>query len=286
MKDETSTSVETTTKGSEPSEAEAKAREQGWLPKEEFQGKSDSWTDADEYLKRGDPKYLRERLRTVEKGALTAKQELARQLAEQDAVFKDRLDRMGKASARALELQRDRIYADFEAKKEAAVEDGDVTKYKAIQAQEAKAREKFAEEDAELAEKPAPKPGAKVEGHDDLIADWWANHPDHWLDERKAKFVGLLYEQAEKKGLKTVADRLEYVDKALAKAEGKNGSSEEESEPEARMPSVEKGARVANGPRKKGWSDIPAEERSIYTKHIKEKLYKDQAEAASVHWGE
>lgn len=46
--------------------AEAEARKQGWAPKEEWKGDPSKWVDAQEFVRRGDPRYLREQLATVE----------------------------------------------------------------------------------------------------------------------------------------------------------------------------------------------------------------------------
>jgi hypothetical protein len=42
----------------EQSEAEVKAREQGWLPKEEFKGKAELWKPAEEWLERSGSRYV------------------------------------------------------------------------------------------------------------------------------------------------------------------------------------------------------------------------------------
>src|SRR3954470_23631210 len=49
----------------EPSESEAKARRQGWRPKDEYRGPDEKWVDADAFLKRSDEELpvMRERLK-------------------------------------------------------------------------------------------------------------------------------------------------------------------------------------------------------------------------------
>lgn len=272
----------------EPTEAEVKAKELGWTPKSEFKGNPESWTDAEEYIKRGDPRYLRERLGQTEKTVKQLRDEMKREREEQETAFKSRLENMDRVNQRLLKSQRDAIYAEIEAKKLQAVEDGDTDRYRKLHTQEQATREKHAKEDEDFViDKPAAKakPGDKIEGHDDAIAEWWADNPEIWFNESKAKYASLLYGQAEKK-FPTVAERLRFVEDGLKRAAGGNGASGDKAETEPSMPSVEGGARLASTSRKKGWNEIPDEERKIYDRHIKEKLYKDRAEAASVHWGE
>jgi hypothetical protein len=113
-------------------EIEAQASAQGWRPKDQFTGDPESWVDADEYVKRGDPRYLREKLAETERMTRLLQQRQAeseRRLAEKQREFEAtayRLERMSEITAqRLLRAQ----LANIEAQKRAAVDLGDAASY-------------------------------------------------------------------------------------------------------------------------------------------------------------
>lgn len=64
----------------EPSEAEVKARRQGWRPKDEYRGESEKWVDAETFLKRSDEELpiMRERLRKQDRDLADLKSTVAK----------------------------------------------------------------------------------------------------------------------------------------------------------------------------------------------------------------
>jgi hypothetical protein len=87
----------------------------------------------------------------------------------------------------------------------------------------------------------------------------------------------------------TIAERLDETKARLKKANpvafGGEPEEEEDEEP-ARRSRVEGGSRGANGgSRKKGWTDIDAEDRRMAQSMIGEgKLFKDKADYAADYW--
>lgn len=261
----------------EGASTEAEARKQGWVPRKEFRGDPDDWTPADEYLRMGDPKYLRKLAREQKKEI----RKLA-QAREQDAAsFAERLDRMESMS----KAQRAKLYGDIEAARRAAVEAGDTAEYDRLNQVEA---------DLYSQEQAAGKPTAKKEAKQaerpvdaDIIEAWIDENP-WWDTNADMQHAAMTINQriANRNPGMSTQDQL---DKTRAEMEkrfpdyfSKNGGKSQPKKPGAAA--VESGGRMASSPKGKGFSDIPAEERKIIARHIEEGLYKDQADAAKAYW--
>ena len=268
--------------GDEPSATEATAREQGWTPKAQFRGDPSDWIDADEYVKRGDPRYLRKQLGQTEKQL----RKLEQSRASDQAAFDKRLERMESLN----KVQRRKMYAEIEGARRAAVEVGDTAEYdrqnemeQQLYQAEQEAGKTTAKEEPAKAEKPHPD-----------VEKWVGENP--WFTKNKMlnRAAEGIHEQLmeDEPGL-TIAENLaktraeiikrypEKFSKAPAKTNG-NGHS-----------AVESGQRNGATPKGKGFMDIPAEERKIIEGHVEEGLYKkkpdetvaqQKARAATAYW--
>src|SRR3990167_2510112 len=162
---------------SEPNAIETEARSMGWVPKEEFRGPESQWRDADEFVERGhnvlpivNSLLKKEREKNSK---LETKYEKFR--AESEENFK-RLERM---STTALEKQREQLTAQYEAKKEAAVERGDMDAYRA-----ADKAEKVALSDLDAKAKPEKKDDPREhlsESVKQTLAAWVEENP--WFNK-------------------------------------------------------------------------------------------------------
>lgn len=101
----------------DPESDEAKAREKGWRPKEEFAGNPDDWVDAKEFVRR-QPLY--DRLNTQSK-------EVKRLQKTLDAVVKYQKEQEAKI--------REKVIAELESKKREAVKYADETAFDAAEAE-------------------------------------------------------------------------------------------------------------------------------------------------------
>ncbi|HTD73585.1 MAG TPA: hypothetical protein VK652_08650 [Steroidobacteraceae bacterium] len=259
--------------GDEPSQVETTAREQGWAPKAEFRGDPSDWIDADEYVKRGNPAYLRKQLGQTERQL----RKLEQQRTADQTAFEQRLTKMETLN----KVQRKKMYGEIEAARRAAVEVGDTAEYD---------RQNQMEQQLYEAEQEAGKPTAKEEP-----AKAKAPHPDveRWVSENpwftKSKMLNRaaegIHEQLmeDEPGL-TIAENLaktraeiirRFPEKFSKTPAAKNGHS-----------AVEAGQRTAAAPKGKGFTDIPGEERRVMEGHIKEGLYKDKADAAAAYWSQ
>ncbi len=157
----------------EVNETEARAREAGWRPKEEFRGDPDEWVPAEEWLDYT-PGKLRKQNRTLER-------EIGAMRRSLDVVAR-RQEEMRKRAY-------DDAYKDIQTRQREAAQDGDMDRYEKL------------EQEREKLEKPnkdqTPPQGA--DGIDPAIKTWadqnpWiVNDPVHFAE---AQFLARQYERA------------------------------------------------------------------------------------------
>lgn len=252
------------------SAVEAEARKQGWVPREEYRGDPSDWTDAEEYVRMGDPRYLRKALKDTRKGL----SKLERKLQEKDAEFAERLDRFERMS----KAQRTKLYADIEAARRQAVAEGDTDRYDELNRTEAA----LYEQEQAAIKPPAKRPdAAPAEVHPD-VDRWVQENPWFTKDKVLNRSASAIHEQLmeDEPGL-TVAENL-----ARTRAEVMRRFPEKfGKKPAARgVADVEGGQRMGAAKAAKGWADIAPDDRRILEQHISEKLYKDKADAAKAYW--
>lgn len=271
------------------SEIEAEAESGGWLPKAQFKGNPRDWVDADEYLKRRDPKHLRKQLDLTRKEI----RELRQARDKDAAAFAERLDRFEAMS----KAQRSKLYGDIETARLQAVEAGDTAEYNRLNRVEA---DLYDQEQA--AGKTTAKPKAAEEQSEDqaeIIASWIDDNP-WWDTEPKMQHAAMTINNriAQRYPDLSPQEQLDKTREEVAKRfPDYFGEKKSSAKPAARMnghSAVEGGGRMAASTRGKGFADIPAEERAYIKRHIEEGLYdepgekhdqaKAQARAAKSYW--
>lgn len=121
-------------------ESQQKAADIGWVPKHKFKGNPEDWVDADEFMRQ---RPIRERL--------------SAQYAETKSL-KKRLDAVIKYQTNLEQKVREKVIAEFEAKKKEAVKFGDVEAYEAADQELKKvAAEELPKFDEEEEAKPVPE---------------------------------------------------------------------------------------------------------------------------------
>lgn len=260
-------------KKSDGKNIEEKALEHGWVPKDEYRGRPEDWCDADEFLRRGDPRYLREQLVRTEREVRTLKQ----QSDAEKRAFEARLQRMEKMSA----AQRTKLYADIEQARRAAVELGDTQEYDRLN----KAEAELYRREQEAAAVSTKETATANDVHPD-VERWVQSNP--WFLKDKALNMaaqGIHVELLEQEPGLSVKENLDRVKEELKSRFPEKFASKRSSDNGGRT-AVEGGGRMSSTTRGKGWTDIPSEERAIIDRHVKEGLYKDRAEAAKIYWSE
>lgn len=153
-------------------DVEARARKQGWRPREEFRGPEGAWRSAEEFLARAEEEMpiLRQQYRKLEQqnGALEAKvSEAAATVAELTKMFRS-------AEERAYRKAR----AEIEQERRQAVQVGDEEAFAA-------AEQRLADLDKEAPVKAAPPPAAPAGQQPDPVAVAWANR-NPWFNSDPA----------------------------------------------------------------------------------------------------
>lgn len=278
------------------SKDEADAQQMGWKPLSEWKGDKSGWVDAKTFLDQVRPARLRDTL------ARTSKElaELKRQREAEKRDFEDRLARLDKMNAKALTRQKEQLLRQVKAAQRQAAEAGDVEAFDHYQEQEVAIAEHFAEDEKELA---APaKPQKEAQGQPDpTVAAWVERNPAVRFSGPKWQAAVAFFDEAAVENPNgSIEDHLAHVEARInevwpgtvrggkSKQNGNgamNGQHKGDEQRGQRSPQTERSGRMAARPaRAKGWTEIPASERSIMARHIKEGLYKDEAEAAKAYW--
>lgn len=294
--DEDTREPETNGGDDEQAAAETQARALGWKPKSEWKGDQSGWVDAGEFLDQVKPARLRDTLHKTSKELAELKQQ--REAEKRD--FEDRLARLDKVSAKAMERQRTQLMAQLKAAQRQAAEAGDVEAFDHYQEQEAQAQQHFAKEDEELEQAPPQKKQPQQSKPDPTIDAWVKKNPAvRFSDPKWQAAIGFFSEAEAENPDGTIADHLAHVEARLnevwpgtvrgAKAK-QNGNGamngKRDDDRGQRSPQTERSGRIAarTASRGKGWTDIPAAERNIMARHIKEGLYENEAAAAKAYW--
>nr|QBM02670.1 hypothetical protein [uncultured archaeon] len=263
----------------EKTNIEAKAREWGWKPLDEFDGEPDAWHDAEEYIKRSDPRYLRQELTRTERRV----KGLEKAQNQERQAFEQRLQRMERLSL----AQRQKLYRDIEAARRSAVEIGDTAEYDRLNAAEEQLYNLEREADTAGKSSPQTRAAPKAEEVHPDVERWVDANPWFLKDKvlnRAAQGIheALLDDEPEL----TVAQNLARTKRELMRRFPEKFTKASENGGGGRNAVETGGQRQGTSTRGggKAWGDIPSEEKNILERHISEGLYKDKADAASAYW--
>lgn len=250
---------------SEPDDQEVKARETGWVPKEEWKGKPDNWKPAADWLERSNPRYVPALEKKI--GNLEGK------LAKQETEFADRLKRLESSTRAALKDERERIEREAEARILKATELGDTEGVKKALSDQKKDMERLSEKAEVAADKQELK---ETKEASDLppevkkrLESWLEDNDWYSSNRRLARQFDYIYSVVEEDmpGA-TILERLAAAREKLVEENptkfGKKAAEEDDRKPSR----VEGGNRNTNGS-KDGWSQVPADDRKVCDNLIK-----------------
>ena len=246
-----------------PGEAEAKARDMGWKPKEDWVGDDSGWVDADKFIEKQESR--------AQAAALTENKELKEQVAAlrtEQAETRRTLDEFKEHRSKTEQRMYDRAMKDIQAEQRKAVEAGDTEAFdKAAQDQDALLKD---------AAKPDAKP--KAPDADDIPAykDWVAKNPWYKTDLRlRREANALAMEIPQVHGL--TPDMPAFYEKITEtlKAEFPDKF---ENQNRKKPAAVEESAGAPNRSKKgQGYDSLPVEAKEACDRYIKEGLYVDEA---------
>jgi len=210
-------------------EVEKKAKQFGWVPKEQYKGAESSWLDAPEFVERGEqilPIVQQNNKRLMQQnqqlsGRLSSVEE---SLRASDAVIRTLEESHEADTAAQVEATRKELKAELEA----ASRDGDHKSVADLTEQltrlpTVEKKEKLnGEEQEEQRRKPAePSPAMKAE-----IQDWYARNPDYTANARKRALSVAISQELRQAGDTTLgAEFLDKVAEEVDKVLGDGGRS-------------------------------------------------------------
>jgi len=267
-------------------EVEARAREMGWRPKDEYHGPADRWRPADEFVRRG------EEVLPIVKSQLDKERQKARQLEERlngvesklERDYASRFKRLEGMTQVALLKQRQQLWGQFEAEKRKAVESGDTAEYDRLSTAQHQAMVEFQPESDPEEEAPAPvqRPAAHPAAQEFVERNPW------FLRDKGMQAVAEQYHVKlfqEKPGI-SIEDNLREVEKYVrTKFPEAFGGSPTPAPAAPHAPQVEGGTRNA-GNVSRGVNDLPPEAKEAGNKFVRQGIYKDIKEYAADYWAQ
>lgn len=240
----------------QPSEAETKAREMGWVPKEQFRGDPDRWVDADEFVKRGENMVpiLKERLNHA-----------LGQIREMRETFEEFKEYATKREQKRVE----KAIKELEQRRREAVESGDVEAFDQVDKEYRELNESMREEPKKAPQKADEPPTA-----DPVVKEWTERNPWFNKDQDAADFAVMAEKRisAENPGM-PLSEVLEKVTERVRKRFPEHFENPRRNQPGA----VEGGTQAGRGKGKKTYADLPADAKAHCDRFVKQGLLTREA---------
>jgi hypothetical protein len=244
----------------EPTESEAKARRQGWRPKDEYRGPEDKWVDADAFLKRSDEELpvMRERLKKQD-----------RDLAD----LKGTVAKFAEHHAKVEKIAYERAMAEVKKQRREALAIGDADGFEQAEERLAELKEvKPAATQKEAAAEVAPEVKAWVE-------------KNTWFDPKTTmgKYAMAAHDEIMRDNPDMpITEQLDAVAKEVKQRFPEKFANAKRSAP----PAVEGATTVASGKGSKSYANLPAEAKAACDKFLKQGLIKSKEDYLKYYdWG-
>ncbi|MDX2059930.1 MAG: hypothetical protein SFV24_19125 [Gemmatimonadales bacterium] len=253
-------------------EVEIKARDLGWLPKEEFRGDPDRWIDAETFVKRGEElmpllkannRKLLDEVQSLK--AVNAKTEnLLR--AAQESIEELKNFNTAIARERAKDKKKELVTALAEARREGDVE-SEIHIQEQLQEQTAALREAEKPAAKKADEKPAQPEQQQTQEFTPTFKKWMGENPWFMSDKRKtALAMGIAEELRADPATRDLPEAafLDRVSEEVSKTLGNPmRQSPSKVEGEARGSGEGGGGASGGGGRKKSYADLPADVKAV-----------------------
>jgi hypothetical protein len=258
MSDDTEQQVDA--EAPEPTESEAKARRQGWRPKDEYRGPEDKWVDADAFLKRSDEELpvMRERLRKQD-----------RDLAD----LKGTVAKFAEHHARVEKVAYERAMAEVKKQRREALAIGDADGFEAAEERLAELKEvKPAATQKEAAKEIAPE-----------VQTWVEANPWFQTDARLAKYAEQVCGELQSEDpTRELSDILKEVAREVKGRFPEKFANAKRAAP----PAVEGAGVVAAGKGSKTYQALPPDAKKACDDFIRKGLIKSKDEYLKFYdWG-
>jgi hypothetical protein len=236
----------------EPTESEAKARRQGWRPRDEYRGPDEKWVDADAFLKRSDEELpvMRERLKKQD-----------RDLAD----LKGTVAKFAEHHAKVEKIAYERAMNEVKKQRREALAIGDADGF-----------EQAEERIAELKEvKPAATQKAAAAEISPDVQAWVEANPWFMSDAKMHNLAKVTCDELQQEDpTRDIKDILKEVAKEVKTRFPEKFANAKRSAP----PAVEGAGTVASGKGGKGFPNLPAAAKIACDKFIKQGLIRNRDE--------
>lgn len=256
-----------------PSEAEVKAKQFGWVTKDEWQGDESQWRPAEEFLRRGEEVagFVRKDLERV-KGDL-AKRDL--ELAEIKATMEEFRKYHNETEARAYK----RALDDLKTQKAEAVEMGDGKRVVEIDEEIGKIKEVQQKIETET-KKPVPKPD---QDSDKAYYEWEKTNSWYVNDAELHDIADGMAEVVRRKNPNLVG--IEFLEAVTKKVKEIVPEKFENPNRQAQNVSSSSDGRAPSGnSKKKSYENLPADAKEACDKFVKQKLMTREQYVAEYSW--
>ncbi len=246
-------------------QVEARAREMGWVPQDEFRGDADNWRPADEFVKRGE-----EFIPFIKADRDKYKRELdglKGKVSGLEEKYRDKIERMERMNAIALEEQEQNLRREYASRKRQAVAEGDTETYDALDKQEQQALSDLSEKTKQ------PEPKGKddtpaLPAHVQETVDAWVADNQWFKSDAEMQAVASAHHGKllnDKPGLTLEENLNEVREYVKSKYPEKFGVKQEQ-----RGSPIEPGSRGgSNGSGQSLWSKLPKEAKEQAERMIK-----------------
>lgn len=255
----------------QPSEGEIRAQRMGWRPKAEYEASGRDpakWVDADEFVRRGEESLpvLRERLRKQDK--IIASQET--KMEEGNKLLRELVTHQQEQTKVAVE----KAVKTLKAERREAATTGDVARVEELS-------DEIAETEASL--KKASVAAAKADERAAVpqeVLDWAEENAWFKTDPAMNAVAVAAYGKLVSDKTMTETQKLAKVKAEVIRRFPENfGNANRQA-----AAAVEGGSNGSRRGTTKGWNDIPAEDRALAARLIKQGAVKDQATYSKLYW--
>lgn len=245
------------------------ARQQGWVPKEEFRGPEDQWTDAETFVKRG--REINPILRKHNKELKLEIEKLRKQAEEATSTAKEFREFVKKQTEQKVRTLEQEIIQLREARKQ-AISSGDGDSVDAIESR----LDELKEEKEVLKQAPEPQPQQQEPQIDPTLQAWIERNDWYREDEELQEITNGIAAAVRRQNPNLMGQA--FLDKLDERLEERGLKKTKKSRSET-APTVE-GSSGTGAPSKgkKGYADLPADAKAACDKYVKQGLFKTREE--------
>jgi hypothetical protein len=250
------------------SDVEQRAKDMGWVPKEDFRGPEENWKSAEDFVRIG------ENFMPVLKERLGKMETTISDLRKENKKVTGSLSKLAEWHRGTWKRQYEKALTEIRAQKRVAVEEQDTTLYDTLEEQEAALVEEAANDNPDL----TTAEGTTVPEYD----DFQDKNPWYGQDHEMTMYAnGLQAILVQHDGITDDKTFFQEVEKRVRTRFPEKFTNPNQALPPAVEGTGGEGA-LEPGTGAKGWGDIPAEDQAAYTNNFTDIMSKE--DYATEYW--